>query len=143
VDVVSINGADPSSSGTPHTLTRLYMLSRLPAGADALSFNKTVMKLDTTLATQDILYGGTVAGGVMASGTSTYVITYIKSGPYKENDYLNRGDMIDIKFNIDGQLGENMRGRVTIIPQSGNINQLEFVTPETMVEPMVVLWPTT
>jgi len=143
LDAVSIRGADPTPGGTPHSVTRLYILARLPAGSDALSLNSTIIQFDTTMASQTFTYNGTVANGVSASGTSSYVVTYLKSGPYQEDGYVNLGDMVNVKFNIDGQLGENMRGRITIVPQRGNLNQLEFITPETMVEPMVVLWPTT
>ena len=143
LDPVQVHGADATSSGTPHAITRLYVLARLPAGSEPVSLNKTVMKLDTTSSSQTLIYEGTVANGVPATGTSGFVVTYIKTGPYQENGYVNLGDMVNLKMNLDGQLGENMRGRISIIPLKGNMNQIEFITPETMVEPMVIIWPTT
>lgn len=143
LDPVSIRGADPTTGGTPHAITRLYVLARLTAGSEPVSLNKTVLKLDTRLGSQDFIYNGTVVNGVAATGTTTFVVTYVKSGPEQEDGYLNRGDLINLKFNIDGELGEHRKGIITIIPIQGNMNQLEFVTPETMVDPMVILWPTT
>lgn len=143
LEPVSIRGADPSQSGTPHAVTKLYVLARLPAGSEALSLNNTVMKLDTRAGSQDFTYAGAVANGVPSATTYDFVVTYVKSGPYQEDDYVNRGDLVNLKLNIDGQMGENRRGVLSVIPQTGNINQLEFVTPESMVDPMVILWPTT
>ena len=54
-----------------------------------LSFNNTVLTLDTQFASQTFNYGGTVVNGVSATGTQDYVVTYIKSGAYQQDGYLN------------------------------------------------------
>jgi len=142
LEAVQVRGSDASPAGTPHRLTHMFVTARLPAGASPLSLNNTVITMDTTQSTQTINYGGNVSDSTMASGTSDYVVYYIRQGPYFEPGYVNLGDMIKIKFNIDGSIGENMRGRISIMPRSGNVNQIEFVTPETMTDPTVVIWPT-
>jgi archaeal flagellin FlaB len=143
LEAVSIRGSDPSQAGTPHHISHLYLMARLPAGSNALNFNQTVLTLDTTSAQQSFLYSGTVADSAMAAGTADYVVTYVQTGPYQEDGYVNLGDLVKLKFNVDGTIGENMKGRITIIPRAGSMNQLEFITPETMTETVVVLWPTT
>jgi archaeal flagellin FlaB len=141
LDAMAVKGSDPSQSGTPHAITHIIVMARLPAGSNVLSFNNTVLTLDTNTASQTITYGGTVSDSVLATGTSTYVISYLKQGPYHEDGYVNTGDTVKIKFNIDGRLYENMRAKVTIIPRAGSMNQLEFQTPESMTEPVTSLWP--
>jgi archaeal flagellin FlaB len=143
VEAVQIRGSDPTPSGTPHSISHLFVSARLPAGSSTLSFNYTIITLDTNHGMQSMTYGGTVADTVLASDTSTYVVSYIKEGPYTEPGYLNMGDMVRINFNIDGTLGENQKARITIMPRLGSVVQLEFITPETMTSPMVVLWPNT
>jgi archaeal flagellin FlaB len=143
LEAVSIRGSDASQSGTPHSVTHISLMGRLPAGSNPLSFNTTVLTLDTTQGAQSFLYGGTVSDSATAAGTSDYVVSYVKEGPYHEDGYANLGDMVKVKFNVNGAMGENTRGRVSIIPRAGNMNQLEFVTPETMTESEVVLWPMT
>jgi archaeal flagellin FlaB len=142
IDIISIKGSDASSSGTPHSLSRLQLMSRLPPGSNPLAFNNTIITMDTTSGSQNYLYGGVVDVDAIAPSTGVYVISYVKAGPNQINHYLNVGDMVNVKFNIAGGLGELKRTKVTIIPQVGNMNQLEFVTPETMTEPVVSLWPT-
>ncbi|MFH1056165.1 MAG: archaellin/type IV pilin N-terminal domain-containing protein [Candidatus Altiarchaeota archaeon] len=142
LEVVSIRGTDASQSGTPHEITRLYLMARLPPGSSPMNLNTTTMSMDTTEASQTFTYGGTVADGTLASGTGTFVVSYMQSGPYQQDNYVNLGDMVKVRVNIDGDLGEHMKARLTILPRTGNVNQLEFVTPESMVEPVVVLWPT-
>jgi flagellin-like protein len=142
-ETIKINGADASSAGTPHAVNRIYLLTRLSAGSNPLNFNSTVITMDTPLATQNFIYNGTVSDDVTATGTGDYVITYIQQSPVHEDDYLQSGDVAEIKFNIDGNLLENMKGRITLIPRIGSMNMLEFMTPESMVERKVLLWPTT
>jgi archaeal flagellin FlaB len=142
LDIMSVRGADASQTGTPHTVTHLTLLARLSAGSSPLNLNTTIMTLDTVSGMQTISYTATVADNVLAAGSSDYVVTYMKSGPYREDGYVNLGDVVKINFNVDGQIGENLRSRITVIPRSGNINQVEFETPETMTQPSIVLWPT-
>jgi flagellin-like protein len=141
LEILQIKGSDPSSSGTPHRVTRLTLVARLNAGSEVLHLNKTVLNMDTNSVTQSIAYAGNVSEGVFAAATNDYVVSYIQSGTYNEIDYVNLGDMIQLKFNVQGGLGENERVRVTILPRSGAINQIEFITPENMAQPSVVLWP--
>ncbi len=143
VETVKITGSDASSSGTPHAVTSLNVMVRLQAGSDPLSLNNTVVTLDTPLASQNFLYNGTVPQSATASGTSTFVVSYVKEAPIHEDGYMNRGDVAELKFNINGQLGENIRSRITLIPRTGAMTQLEFMTPDSMVEQRVLLWPTT
>jgi archaeal flagellin FlaB len=143
LEAISIRGSDASQGGTPHTISHITIRARLPAGSSMLSLNNTVITMDTTIsATQTFLYEGTVADSVQATGTSNFAVTYLKTGPTHEDGYVTTGDTVKLKFNIDGLIGENTRVRVTIVPRSGSMNQLEFQTPETMTEPTVVLWPT-
>lgn len=142
VDVVAVRGTDAGPLGTPHLINRLYMMARLSAGSNAVNLNTTVITLDTHFSSQTYTYGGVVSDSAYATGTSDFVINYMKEGAYHEDGYINMGDMIKVKINVDGNMTENTKGRITIIPRVGNMNQIEFVTPETMAEPVVVLWPT-
>ena len=141
LEVVTIKGSDASQAGTPHAITHLTLMSRLPAGSNVISLNSTILTMDTPASSQTFTYSGTVQDSVLASGTADYVVSYMRSGPYQEDDYVNTGDTIKIKFNTENPLNENMRARVSVIPRAGNVNQLEFQTPESMTEPVTVLWP--
>jgi len=142
LDVISVRGSDPSSTGTPHAVTHMTVLARLTAGANPLNLNQTILTFDTVQGMQSLNYNGTVVDLTLAAGTSDYVVTYLKEGPYQEDGYVGLGDMVKIQFNVDGNLVENMRGRITVVPRVGNINQVEFLTPDTMTQPSTVLWPT-
>lgn len=139
-DPVSIRGSDASSTGTPHRLTNLYVMGRLPAGASPLSLNNTVLTYDG-MSVQTLNFGGTVADSVLASDTMTFVVSYVKSGPYQEDGYINLGDMARLKFTVDGYVGENTRGRITIVPMVGNPTTLEFLASDSLTQQVEVLWP--
>jgi archaeal flagellin FlaB len=141
LEAVSVKGSDASQAGTPHSVNRLTIMARLPAGSGTLSLNSTILTLDTTMASQTFTYGGTVADSVNAASTNDYVVSYLQSGPYHEDGYVNLGDTVKIKFNIAGSLRENMKAKVSIISRAGSPNTLELVTPDSMTEQVVVLWP--
>jgi|GEM_PF-1084166 len=140
-EAVSIRGQDASQAGTPHRLTQIYVMGRLPAGSNILNLNNTVITYDSQAGTQTLTYGGVVADPSWSAGTADFVVTYMKSGPYHEDGYVDIGDMAKVKFTVDGYVGENTRGRITIIPQVGTPNTLEFLAPDSMTQPVEVLWP--
>jgi len=142
MEVVSVKGSDSSSGGTPHLIEHLMVNVRLAAGSSPIKMNSTVMTIDTPIISQNFVFGGTVGDSTLATGTDNYVISYIKSGPYQQNNTLNTGDFVKIKFNVEGGMGENQRAKISIVPHAGGVTQIEFQTPDIMIEPVVGLWPT-
>ncbi|MFC2163260.1 archaellin/type IV pilin N-terminal domain-containing protein [Candidatus Altiarchaeota archaeon] len=139
VEIITVTASDPTV--TSHNVNKWEILSRLAPGSTAVNFNTTVITVDTRSASYSLIYNGSVLDGVLASSTADFVATYAKQGPNQENGYLNRGDVVKIKFNT-GQISENQPIRINIIPRVGVITQIQLVTPGTLVDPRVLLWPT-
>ncbi|MBU0762441.1 MAG: hypothetical protein KKD39_05395 [Candidatus Altiarchaeota archaeon] len=142
IDVIQILGSDPSSSGTPHQISRFTLIGRLPPGGEPLSFNSTVINIDTPQFSQTVVYEGIVDTDTLATGTSNFVVTYVKQGPNQINDYLTEGDLIRLKFNLAENVGENLKVRLTIMPVKGSMSQIEFLAPDTLSSPVEPVWPT-
>jgi flagellin FlaB len=140
MEVITVTATDPTV--TAHCVDKWELLVRLAPGSTAVNFNTTVITVDTRQASYSLTYNGTTGEGGLASSTADFVITYSKSGPNQENGYLNRGDVVKIKFNT-ALMGENQPVRINMIPRVGVVTQLQLVTPDTMVDPRVLLWPTT
>ncbi len=140
-EAVSIRGLDASSAGTPHHLTRLYVMGRLPAGSNVLNLNSTVITFDTQAGSQTLVYGGPLSDGTWSASTTDFFVTYMKSGPYQEDGYVDIGDMVKVKFTTGNPISENTKGRITIVPSVGTPNTLEFLAPDSMTQPVEVLWP--
>jgi archaellin len=143
LEITQIRGLNPSASGTSHRVHNFGIIARLAAGSEMMSLNNTVITIDTMAGSQSYIYGGNVSASVHSGVSSTYVVTYIQSGTYSEPGLVNLGDMVKLKFNITNPIGEGEKARITLMPQVGNPTQLEFQTPENMISPEVVLWPTT
>ncbi len=139
VEIVTVVASDPST--TSHQVNKWELLVRLAPGSVAINFNTTVITIDSRTTAYSMSYNGSVAAGVEASSTADFVVEYAKSGPNQENGYLNRGDVVKIRFRTD-LMGENQPLRVNIIPRVGILTQLQLVTPDTLVDPRVLLWPT-
>jgi archaeal flagellin FlaB len=141
IDVIQIVGSDPSPRGTQNSITRLTITGRLPPGGEVLSFNTTVINIDTMEFSQTLVYGGVIDMEELASGTAEYAITYVQSGPQNVQHYLTQGDLVRIKINLAGRIGENHKGRITIMPIKAAMSQIEYVAPDTLTNPVEVLWP--
>lgn len=135
VEAVSVMGTDAS---TGHSIDYLEMILRPQAGSDAINLNTTVLMVDTSTTSQSLDYGGT---GTSASGTSSYIVEYIKSGSEQENGYLSRGDVLKVYWQTSTSLAENNKVRIKIIPRVGSTTIVEFTTPDVMTEARISLWP--
>ncbi len=142
VEVVTVHGEDSSNSGTPHELTRLTMIMRMGSGSEPINLNNSVIMLDTPTTTQSMSYNETVSEGGLASTTTHYVIIYAKLGPQHEDGYMQRGDVAQILIKPSTNVGENEKIRIHFIPRVGTVTEVQFITPDTMTEKKVFLWPT-
>ncbi len=134
-EAVAVMGTDASSS---HTIDYFEVLLRMQAGSDPMNLNNTVILVDTATTSQSLDYGGT---GIASSGTTLYIVNYVKSGPEQEDNYLSRGDVLKLFFQSTGSVEENKKVRIKVIPRIGQPTLIEFTTPDVMTEMRVNLWP--
>ncbi len=132
---ISVMATDASSD---HTVENFELLLRSQAGSDAINLNTTVMMVDTSTTSQSLDYGGT---GTAASGTITYIIEYVKSGPEQEDGYMTRGDIIKAYFSSTTSVAESKKVRIKVIPRVGTTTIIEFTTPDVMTDQRITLWP--
>ena len=62
-------------------------------------------------------------------------------GPDYEDGYLSRGDVIKVTFRSDGNVSENRRVKLKVIPRVGQATLVEFTTPDVMTDKRISLWP--
>jgi flagellin-like protein len=141
-DIVTITGEDASSTGTPHNIQYVTILTRLHAGSVPIGFNQTVVMVDTESTSQSINYNTTVGEGSLSSSTAYYLIHYVKEGSNHEDGYLQRGDVAQILLMTSNPIGENEPVRIHIIPRIGITSEIQFITSNTMTQRKVFLWPT-
>jgi len=135
IEAMSVIGSDAT---TDHTIEDLELLLRVQSGSEPINLNNTVILVDTRTTSQDLEYGGV---GTAASGTTSYVVSYVKSGPDQENDYLTRGDVVTVYLTLSSSNGESERIRVRIVPRLGQTTLIEFITPSVMNDNRLRLWP--
>jgi archaeal flagellin FlaB len=137
-DAVAVTGTNASSD---HQVENFEVLLRLQAGSNSLNFDNTIAMIDTTDNSWSYDYSGHSDEWIVSSSTGTYAVEYMKQGPDYEDGYLNRGDVVKLKFNVTAPVGENKKMRVKVIPRVGVPTVIEFTTPDVMTEQRVSLWP--
>ncbi|MBD3261384.1 MAG: hypothetical protein GF334_06815 [Candidatus Altiarchaeales archaeon] len=149
-EAIAVLATDASDTdATPKSVENFEILMRLQAGSEGINLNSTILTLDTQSLALTYNYGNVSTG--LCYDTSHFIVEYLQEGPVKEDGYLNRGDVIKVKFctatNITGSwsgtsITENERVRVNFIPRVGTLTMVEIATPDTMVGQRVMLWPT-
>ena len=149
-EVISVMASDGSSN---HDIERLELIMRVQPGSESMNFNNTVILLDTSSTSQNLIFNGTVANDrEQDTGITTgdYRVFYIKQGPDYESGYMSRGDVVKAKFRCndcdsqttdDGGIGENKRIRIKLVPRIGVTSIVEFTTPDVINDQRVSLWP--
>ncbi len=149
-EVISVMAADGSSG---HDLERFEVVMRVQSGSEPMNLNNTVMLVDTSTTSQNLVYNGTLTTdteGDTSVSTADYRVFYVKQGPDYEAGYLSRGDVIKAKFRCqtcssstgdDGGIGENKRIRIKLVPRIGQASIVEFTTPDVITDQRITLWP--
>lgn len=145
-EVVTVTGTDGSSGGD---IENFEVIVRLQSGSEAMSFNTTVLIMDTSTTSQSLTYNGTLStDSGYGVTTADYRVYYLKQGPDYQAGYLSRGDLVKLKLKCNdcttgdtGGVGENKRVRMKIIPRVGATTQIVFTTPDVITQNRVSLWP--
>jgi archaeal flagellin FlaB len=138
-EAISVMATDGSSG---HNVDEFEVLLRVQAGSEPMNLNNTVILLDTSTTSQNLIFNATIADdGESASDTASYVVYYVKEGPDKEEGYLSRGDVIKVKFFSTQAVNENEKVRIRIVPRVGQATIIDFTTPDVIIEQRVSLWP--
>lgn len=155
-EAVAVIATDATRNDTtPKAIEHFEVILRLQAGSEGINLNSTVLTLDTQTLAKTYTYSGTSTDSdTLASDTNSFIVYYMQSGPNQEDGYLNRGDVVKIKFNTAGNFSscgycwsgtsieENDRVRINLIPRVGTLTMIEIATPDTMAGKRIMLWPT-
>ena len=146
-EMVSVMAQDGSLG---HDVESFEVMMRLNPGSEAMNLNTTVLLFDTSDNSLSMSFNSTIDSDdtFTAADTKYYLVTYVKVGSDYEPGYLNRGDIIKVKFKCydctggdTGGIGENKRVRIKMIPRVGLTSLVEITTPDVITEQRVSLWP--
>lgn len=142
VEAISLMATDASEN---HSVQHFELLIRMQSGSEPINLNNSVITVDTTDTYQNLDYNTTIDKNLfsaLSSGTHHFIVQYVKQGPDNENGYLNRGDVVKLKFNTISTISENQKLRIRFIPRVGQMTQIDVMTPDVMSDQRVQLWPT-
>ena len=130
-----------ASDGSDHSLETFRILVRLQAGSAGCNLNNTVVTIDTDWGSYSYVYNQTVESDVDSTSTAYYNVYYVQRGTTQMPGYLNRGDVAKFIVYVQPPIGENRFIRMKIIPRVGSYSQIEFNTPDTIVQRSLSMWP--
>jgi archaellin len=133
-NVMNVMGSD----GSDGSIEDFMILMKLQAGSEPISLNYTIISASSSTWHQTMEYNGS---GTSAVGTTMYWVEWITQGPAYEPHYLNRGDIVKVRFHAGTSVVESKKVRVKIIPKTGVVSIVEFSTPSVMKEEKVNLYP--
>lgn len=117
----------------------------------AISVNKTVASGGTTYAriyingttTQDNVIDENMTFKVTPErlGEGYYAAEYLQQGPNYVPGVLQRGDMLRLFLESNGDIGESEHVRVGLIPRVGTPTRIEFYTPDVISSKRVYVYP--
>ncbi|MBD3261383.1 MAG: hypothetical protein GF334_06810 [Candidatus Altiarchaeales archaeon] len=142
VEAISLMATDASEN---HSVQHFELLIRMQSGSEPINLNNSVITVDTTDTYQNLDYNTTIDKNLfsaLSGGTHHFIVQYVKQGPDNENGYLNRGDVVKLKFNTINAIDENQKIRIRFIPRVGQMTQIDVMTPDVMSDQRVQLWPT-
>jgi archaellin len=147
VEIISVMATDGSTGAD---LEHFEMILRLQAGSDPMKLNDTLIVVNLPTKTQNLRYN-TSAGDTSdnAATTSDYNVEWIKHGSEAVTGYITRGDLVKVRFNyydvspsaVTGGIGEEKKVQIKVIPRSGNVAPVEFITSKHIDQMREPLWP--
>jgi flagellin-like protein len=132
IQVITMSGSD----GTNGTVTNFSIYTKLTAASDPIALTDTLITFDTKNTSQSLSYDP--EEGIT---NTTFNITYSKQGREYKYGYISRGDVVEIDFMADREVGESELVRLRIIPKHGIIVPVDAVTPDVMTQMRIVLYP--
>ena len=135
IQIVTVTGTD----GTDGKIEAFEMLVKLTAGSDALTFNDTLLTMDTKTTTQNVKYCGAC---IDCNGSNTvFSIEYIQNGSDHLDHFLTTGDIVKMRFNATSPISQSQAIRIRLIPKHGVIVPVDFQTPDVISTQRVILYP--
>jgi len=132
IQVITMSGSD----GTNGTVKNFSIYAKLTAASDPIALTDTLLTFDTKNTSQSLSYDP-----IRGSTNSSFNITYSKEGREYKYGYISRGDVVEIDFVGDREVGESELLRLRIIPKHGIIVPVDAVTPDVMTQMRIVLYP--
>jgi flagellin-like protein len=119
-------------------LDRLYWVMRLRNGDEPVRFNETVI-----IARSEAVNCTSLSYGQDADPLCAFTVSYSKSGPDFQQDYLNNGDMVELGFSGQNIVPgiEESEAQFTFIPSHGLSSELKANIPERIMPANMQLWP--
>jgi flagellin-like protein len=132
IQVITMSASDGSNG----TVRNFSVYSKLTAASDPIALTDTLITFDTKNTSQSLSYDPG-----LGSTNTTFNITYSKQGREYKYGYISRGDVVEIDFVADRDVGESELLRLRIIPKHGIIVPVDAVTPDVMTQMRIVLYP--
>ncbi len=123
-------------NGSDSTLETLDVMARLRTGSDPMTFNTTVITIDTVTNSQLMTFSGT-----NTTTAGKYYVNYLQEGVSHLDNYLTLGDTAIITINLEEVVLEQTPVTIQIIPKVGGISRMTVTTPSAMVHYRVFLFP--
>ena len=76
-----------------------------------------------------------------SEGSGYFTVEYINQGSNYVEAYLQSGDTTKLYFESPGNIGENVKMRVSFIPKVGTSSVAKFTTPDVVTKSRVYLFP--
>lgn len=144
LEVISVIGSDchpTDADGTPHIAENLHIMVRPLPGTIHTNLNTTLIYVEQRDSEYTIKFNSSCASECNAATTVAYNVYYLKRGSYYEPGYVNMGDVAKLSIRTDG-VGEDEDIKIHIIPANGPQRIVKILTPMSMVDHRITLWPT-
>ncbi len=140
--VFSVIASDASDD---RTVDHFEMLLRLQPGSEPIRFPHAIITIDTYNGSSELTFAGVVANTsndtTENTSASGYTVQYLSTGTAYQENYFNIGDVVKVSFDTGFAIGERETVRIQIIPESGQLTHVEFVTPTAMTRRRIFVYP--
>lgn len=74
-------------------------------------------------------------------GTGYYTLNYYQKSPQWQTGYVQRGDVVEVRYAATEDVYEDTKIRTSILPKSGIPTPTQMVTPEVITQQRIYLYP--
>ncbi|MCH8519821.1 MAG: flagellin [Nanoarchaeota archaeon] len=131
VQIVASNTSDGFINATEDTY-RIRM--RLGAGSMPIKLDDLTVSVDTSSNSQVLTFNDS------AASQSTFNVTY-RTGVSQREGYLEPGQLVDVLFLAEADVGERERISFTILSTNGAPLPVSLLTPSVMIQETTTLYP--
>lgn len=131
-------------NGQDSDLDYFFVEMKLAPGSDPIKLNDTLVEFILKNTSADLSYKSEIRcddTGASDAGRSAFNVEFLINGSGHKRDYIQTGDVLKLCFQAINEVSEDQDIKISFVPKTGSITQVETFSPETITSKKVYLFP--